>query len=141
MEAMGHTRERADGALYRRIRDALASAIRIADGYRYGGDAGELTRGRIYGDLRRIRSELDLAIALCRVQGAYVSWGAWLFRELEAIREHTVHDWQAPAGVLLERMFRMYRLSYTLSYLQLVVAWEVTQQRVKGQGDEAEPGT
>ena len=141
MEAMGHTRERADGALYRRIRDALASAIRIADGYRYGGDAGELTRGRIYSDLRRIRSELDLAMALCRSQGSSVSWGAWLFGELEAIREHTVHDWQAPAGVLLERMFRMYRLSYTLSYLQLVVAWEASRLRVRESGDEAEPGT
>jgi hypothetical protein len=139
MEAMGHTRERADGALYRRIRDALASAIRIADGYRYGGEACGLTRGRIYGDLRRIRSELDLAMALCRSQGSSVSWGAWLFGELEALREHTVHDWQAPAGVLLERMFRMYRLSYTLSYLQLVVAWEASRLRVKG--DQAELGT
>jgi hypothetical protein len=141
METMGHARERADGALYRRIRDALAAAIRIADGYRYGGGACGLTRGRIYGDLRRIRSELDLALALCRSQGSSVSWGAWLFRELEAIREHTVHDWQAPSGVLLERMFRMYRLSYTLSYWQLVVAWEASQLQVREPGDGAVPGT
>ena len=83
-----------------------------------------MTRGRIAGDLRRIRGELGAAIALCRAQGDSVSWGDWLISELRVVREHTLHDRRVPAGVLLERMFRMYRLSYTLSYVQLAVAWE-----------------
>lgn len=141
MEARDHAQETADGAFYRGIRDSLASAIQIADRYRYGGEVSALTRGRIYGDLCRVRCELDVAIALCRVQGAYVSWGAWLMQELQAVRAHTVHDWQAPAGVLLERMFRMYRLSYVLSYVQLVVAWEASQLRVQDAREHSEAGT
>ena len=135
MEAMAQAT--GSGAFYLGIRDRLAAAIRIADGYRYGGQVAGLTRGRIAGDLRRIRGELDTAIALCRGQGSCVGWGAWLMSELQAIREHTLHDGQAPAGVLLERMFRMYRLSYTLSYVQLAVAWEAVQWRapsVRGRG-------
>ena len=140
MEAMEHAQKTADGAFYRGVRDHLATAIQIADRYRYGGDVAALTRGRIDGDLRRIRGELDAAMGLCRAQGDYVSWSLWLMRELQAIREHTLHARQAPAGVLLERMFRMYRLSYTLSYVQLVVAWEAVYLRARKSAGDPAPG-
>ena len=138
MEAMAQ--EAGSGAFYLGIRDRLAAAIRIADGYRYGGEVDGLTRGRIAGDLRRIRGELDAAMALCRAHGSSVSWGFWLMGELRAIRKHTLHDRQAPAGVLLERMFRMYRLSYTLSYLQLAVAWEAVYLRARESARASEAG-
>ena len=138
MEAMAQ--ETGSGAFYLGVRDHLAAAIRIADGYRYGGHVAGLTWGRIAGDLRRIRSELEAAIILCRAQGDCVSWSDWLMQELWAIREHTLHDRQAPAGVLLERMFRMYRLSYTLSYVQLAAAWEAVQRRARALGDDAASG-
>ena len=140
MDAMAQAQETEISAFYRGIRDCLAAAIRIADGYRYGGHVVGLTRGRIAGDLRRIRGELDTAITLCWAQGSGVSWGDWLMWELQAIREYTLHDRQASAGVLLERMFRMYRLSYTLSYAQLAVAWEAVQWRARAPGDDAAPG-
>jgi len=140
METMAQAQETRGAAFYLGIRDRLAAAIRIADGYRYGGHVVGLTRGRIAGDLRRIRGELEAAIALCRAQGSGVSWGFWLMEELQAIREHTLQDRQAPVGVLLERMFRMYRLSYTLSYAQLAVAWEAVQWRGRSPGDNAAPG-
>ena len=138
MEAMAQ--EAGSGAFYLGIRDRLAAAIRIADGYRYGGEVAGLTRGRIAGDLRRIRGELGAAIALCRAQGDSVSWGDWLISELRVIREHTRHDRRAPAGVLLERMFRMYRLSYTLSYVQLAVAWEAVYLRARESARASEAG-
>ena len=140
MAAMAQAQETEISAFYRGIRDRLAAAIRIADGYRYGGHLAGLTRSRIAGDLRRIRGELDAAIALCRGQGSGVSWGDWLMWELQAIREHTLHDRRAPAGVLLERMFRMYRLSYTLSYVQLAVAWEAVYVRARELARPSEAG-
>ena len=140
MEAMAQAQEAESGAFYLGIRDRLAAAIRIADGYRYGGHLAGLTRGRIAGDLRRIRGELEAAIALCRAQGSGVSWGFWLIWELRTIREHTLHDRQAPAGVLLERMFRMYRLSYILSYVQLAVAWEAVYGRARESARASEAG-
>ena len=79
-------------------------------------------------------------MALCRAHGSSVSWGFWLMQELWAIREYALHDRQASAGMLLERMFRMYRLSYTLSYVQLAAAWETVQWRARAPGDDAASG-